>query len=129
MVYKTSDWRQSAAVEDVGNGAKALVVVTPGATAENPKGTPESAWFSQKTVSASANALPNRALINGLVVKAKSTNAGPVFVGLADVTAVDTGSGSGFKLLPGESLSISVVNASIIHVAGTPGDVVYVAGS
>lgn len=83
----------------------------------------------QKTVSASAAALASNALVNGVVVKAKSGNAGPVWVGAPGMTATDDGTGAGYKLLPGEAASFAVSNTNAIYVIGTAGDVVYFEGN
>lgn len=83
----------------------------------------------QQVVTATATALTTAALQNGLVVKAKSTNVGKVFVGGASVNATDDGTGNGFALLPGEAISIPVSTSANTFIIGTLNDVVYVIGS
>jgi len=82
------------------------------------------------TVTGTSVALPSNALLNGVVVKSKSTNnvAGG-FVGGATVTTTDDGSGNGFKLAPGEGISIGVSNTNSVYVNGTAGDIFYFAGN
>jgi hypothetical protein len=83
----------------------------------------------QKAVSATAAALGSAALANGVVIKARATNAGPVWIGAAGVTTTDDGTGAGYKLLPGEAASFAVSNTNAIYIVGTAGDVVYYEGN
>lgn len=80
-------------------------------------------------VTGTAVPLPNYPLINGLVVKAKSTNAANGFVGGAGVTTADDGTGAGYRIMPGEAWSGAVQNARSIYVNGTAGDVYYYSGN
>lgn len=86
-------------------------------------------YADQQVVTASAVALTARAMVNGLSLRAKSTNVGAVFVGAAGVTATDDGTGNGFALLPGASVSLPVSNASAVFIIGTANDIVYVIGN
>ena len=86
-------------------------------------------YADQQVVTASAVALTTRALSNGVVIKAKPTNAGPVFVGASGVTATNDGSGNGFALAAGEAISLSVNTTAGIFIIGTASDIVYVIGS
>ena len=90
---------------------------------------PAAIYTDQQAVTASAVALTSQALTNGLVIKAKDTNAGNVFVGGATVNTTDDGSGNGYRLKPGESIAFGVTNANAIYIIGTASDVVYVAGN
>lgn len=83
----------------------------------------------QQVVTASAAALTTTALSNGLTIKAKNTNAGPVFVGTAGVTATNDGTGNGFALQAGEAISLPVNTSAGIFIVGTLNDIVYVIGS
>jgi len=83
----------------------------------------------QRTVAAVAAALGSAALVNGVAVKARSSNLGPVWVGGAGVTTADDGTGAGYKLLPGEAASFAVSNISAIYIVGAAGDVVYYEGN
>lgn len=94
-----------------------------------PAGIAASVYSDQQVVTASAVALTARALVNGLSLRAKSTNAGMVFVGPAGVTATDDGTGNGFALPPGAAISLPVSNASAVFIIGTLNDVVYVTGN
>lgn len=86
-------------------------------------------YADQQVVTAAAAALATRALVNGVSIKAKSTNAGKVFVGASGVTATDDGTGNGFALNPGDAISLPVNTTAGIFVIGTLNDVVYVIGS
>lgn len=99
-------------------------VTFPGRTTANPNVNPTTVYSAQQTVTASAVALAAQALVNGIVVKAKSTNAGTVYVGPSGVTT-----GTGYPLLAGEAISFGVTNASAVFIIGTASDVVYVAGN
>ncbi|QGM45843.1 hypothetical protein [Methylocystis heyeri] len=93
--------------------------------------TPASLFVGQIKIATTgaAVALPSQALLNGVVVKAKISNAGNGFVGAAGVTTTDDGTGAGYRLLPGEAWSGAVLNASSIYVNGTAGDVYYYTGN
>jgi hypothetical protein len=77
----------------------------------------------------SAVALPSQALLNGVVIKAKISNAANGFVGATGVTTTDDGAGNGYRIMPGEAWSGAVLNASSIYVNGTAGDVYYYTGN
>jgi hypothetical protein len=64
-----------------------------------------------------------------VLIRAKSTNAGPVFVGAAGVTTTNDGTGNGFALAAGESVSIAVNTTAGVFIIGTLNDIVYVIGS
>lgn len=83
----------------------------------------------QYKVTATATAIGSGALVNGVVVKAKSTNAGTVWVGGSGVTTTDDGTGNGFALAAGDAVSFSVSNLSAIYAKGTANDVLYFAGN
>jgi hypothetical protein len=104
----------------------AVVVVGEDGT---PAGIAASAYSDQQVVTASAVALTARALVNGLVLRAKETNVGKVFVGASGVTATDDGTGNGFAVPPGATISLPVSNASAVFIIGTLNDVVYVTGN
>lgn len=81
-----------------------------------------------------AVALPNVSLVNGIVVKAKTSNAtqtsaSPGVVGPAGVTTVIDGTGSGYPLAPGEAASFACSNANAVSVNGTAGDVFFYEGN
>ncbi len=81
-----------------------------------------------------AVALPNVALANGIVVKAKTSNAAqtsaaPGVVGPAGVSTVIDGTGPGYPLAPGEAASFACSNANLVFVNGTAGDVFFFEGN
>lgn len=55
----------------------------------------------------------------GLIVKAKSTNTGNVFIGPSSVTTAN-----GLIVEPGEALPVDLIIPSALWVVGTSGDVV-----
>lgn len=73
--------------------------------------------------------LPSNTLKNGVVIKAKSSNAQPLFVGASGVTTTDDGTGTGYKLEAGEAVSFAVANSNTIYINGTAGDSVYFSGN
>jgi hypothetical protein len=86
-------------------------------------------YADQQVVTASAVALATQALVNGVTIRAKTTNVGGVFVGATGVTATDDGTGNGFKLMPGEAISYSISTTAGIFIIGTLNDIVYVTGN
>lgn len=79
-------------------------------------------------VTGTAVQLPAAVLLNGVVVKAKSSNAAQTAtvsgtVGSAGVTNVADGTGTGYLLAPGEASSFAVPNANALYVNGTAGDI------
>lgn len=63
-------------------------------------------------------------LVNGLIVKSKSSNnAAGQTVGPAGVTNVTNGTGNGYILDAGEAASFGVTNVNAVYVNGTAGDV------
>lgn len=112
----TYPWRQQA----VDSSGRAAVIAL----------NPTSGYTAQKAVTASPAALTSQALTNGLVIKAKSTNSGIVFVGGATVNTTYDGTGNGYPLEAGEAVSFGVTNANALYVIGTVvGDVISVAGN
>jgi len=86
-------------------------------------------YADQQVVTATAAALTPQTLTNGVSIKAKSSNAGAVFVGAAGVTAADNGTGNGFSLRPGEAVNLPITSTAGIFVIGTLNDVIYVIGN
>lgn len=79
----------------------------------------------QYKVTASATVISSSvALANGVVIKAKSTNAGTVFLGGSGVTTTYDGTGNGYALGPGEAASFPVNNLNLIYAIGTANDVI-----
>lgn len=68
--------------------------------------------------------LPSNALVNGLVVKAKSTNSASCgTVGKSGTTNTYDGTGNGYGLCPGEAASFAVPNSNLLFVNGTGTDI------
>lgn len=59
------------------------------------------------------------ALSNGLIVTASPNNTGTLTVGPAGVNNTVSGTGNGYRLAPGQSMSFAVSNASAVWVNGT----------
>lgn len=97
--------------------------------AMNPNLNPKRVWCAQQAVTAGAVALPYQILANGFVLTAKSTNAGSVWVGDSGVNTTDDGTGTGYKLVPGQSISFGITNPNGVYIIGTASDVVYMAGN
>lgn len=90
---------------------------------------PASAVLFQYKVTAAAVQMAANVLVNGLALKAKNTNAGPVFIGGAGVTATNDGTGNSFALYPGDTLSLAISNSNVLYAIGTANDVLYFAGN
>lgn len=125
--FSFSDWLSGTAVDD--NGHKAFQLDVNVASAAST--TPATIYTDQQAVTATATQLTAQALVNGVVLTAKDTNAGNVFIGFDNtVTTTDDGTGKGYRLKPGQSSpGFGVTNASAIWIIGTANDVVYVAGN
>ncbi len=107
------------------SAANPLPTVLAGGSASNPNGNPAAPYTGQQALTTAAAALPNRALVNGIVVQALSSNTGTVYVGPAGVT-----SATGYPLAPGQAVSFGVTNANSIAILGqTTTDLVAFAGS
>jgi hypothetical protein len=91
---------------------------------------PSSFGAGQLKLNGSAQNMATLALVNGVIIKAKSSNAGKVFVGTSNaVTTTDDGTGNGYALAAGEAISIAVNNLNLVYVIGTNNDVVYYTGN
>lgn len=123
--YQKADGLNAQAVSD----AYPLPTKVAGGSAANPNGNPSTIYADQQVVTASAAALTAQALVNGIAITAKSTNTGKVFVGGAAVTTTDDGTGNGYPLSAGQSVTLSVSNASAIYIVGTLNDIIYLVGN
>jgi hypothetical protein len=88
--------------------------------------------FSGQVVIAVTNTavcLPSNTTSNGTVLKARTANTGNGFVGGQNVTTTDTGAGNGYRLLPGEAISLASSNTATLCVNGTAGDIYYFIGN
>lgn len=68
-------------------------------------------------------------MANGVIISALAANSGPVTLGGSDVTSDIDGSGNGYILEAGASVSFAGDNTSDIYINGTAGDIVSFAGS
>lgn len=76
-----------------------------------------------------AQALQNLPLKNGIVVTARDENSSAIWVGSSDVTSTDDGTGKGYRLTPGQSISFAVENANSVYLIGPVGQIFYYAGN
>lgn len=83
----------------------------------------------QAQMTGSAVQLTAGALLNGVIITARSSNAAPVELGLASVTNTINGTGNGYILEAGTSISFAVTDVSTIYAIGNSGDVISWAGS
>lgn len=87
-------------------------------------------YADQQVVTASAAALAvSGQLKSGCVLRARTANIGPVCVGGSTVTATVDGSGNGFALYPGESVSLPLNLVQAAFIVGTAGDIIDVIGA
>jgi hypothetical protein len=75
------------------------------------------------------NAGTTQALTNGLIISAPAGNVAPIAVGGSNVTNTANGSGNGYLIAPGASVSFAMANTNQIWINGTSGDYVSWAGS
>lgn len=71
----------------------------------------------------------SQVLINGVIVSAKGINTQSITLGTATVTNTVDGTGNGYILAPGASISFAVSNINQIWINGTANDLVSYAGS
>lgn len=83
----------------------------------------------QTKMTGSAVQLGSNILLNGVIVTAKSTNAAPIVIGGSGVTATVDGTGNGYILEAGASVSWAVTNTNVLYAIGTSADVLSFAGS
>ena len=73
--------------------------------------------------------LGSNVLTNGVIVSAKSGNAAVVTIGGSAVTNTVDGTGNGYILAAGASVSFAVSNTNALYLNGTAGDIISFAGS
>lgn len=73
--------------------------------------------------------LGGTALSNGVVITANLNNSGPIFVGNTGVTTTNDGTGNGYALQPGASITYQINSLSSIYLNGTAGDFVTYTGN
>lgn len=71
----------------------------------------------------------SQALSNGLIISAPSGNAAVICIGGSGVNNTSDGTGNGYLLAAGASVSFAVGNTNDIYINGTSGDFVSWAGS
>lgn len=73
--------------------------------------------------------LPSHALTNGVIITAKSSNTNSITIGGSGVTNIIDGTGNGYILEAGSSISFAVTNTDVLYINGTAGDLISFAGS
>lgn len=73
--------------------------------------------------------LGSNVLLNGVIITALSTNAATIEIGGSGVTNTTDGTGNGYILAAGASVSFAVTNTNVLWINGTSGDIVSFAGS
>jgi len=87
--------------------------------------------FGQAKITSTGTAvqLAVNALTNGVIVTAYSSNAAPISIGGSSVTNTVDGTGNGYILEAGGSVSFACQDMSELWINGTSGDIVSMAGS
>lgn len=68
-------------------------------------------------------------LLNGVILTAKSSNSAPIVIGGSGVTNTTDGTGNGYILEAGTSVSFAVTDISNLYAIGTSNDVLSWSGS
>ncbi|HUD06475.1 MAG TPA: hypothetical protein VMR34_01175 [Candidatus Saccharimonadales bacterium] len=71
----------------------------------------------------------SQVLTNGIIISASSANVASISVGGSGVNNTTGGTGNGYLLPPGASISFAMVNTNDLYINGTAGDYVSWAGS
>lgn len=71
----------------------------------------------------------SQVLTNGIIISAPASNAAAISVGGSGVNNTTGGTGNGYLLVPGASISFAMVNTNDLWINGTSGDYVSWAGS
>ena|ERR1035437_8921170 len=79
--------------------------------------------YGQIVMTGSAIQLPSGLANNGVILQAKSSNAGNLLIGGASVTITEDGTGNGFILEPGFQITFAADNSNEIYVIGAVSDV------
>lgn len=83
----------------------------------------------QLKLTGSVQQLTAGVLNNGVIFTAKSTNVAPIVIGGSSVTNTVDGTGNGYVLEAGASISGGLVDVSNAYVIGTSNDVISWMGS
>src|SRR5579875_936932 len=129
----------SVAIDDPNNPAHTLapnadgslnVDITGGSGGGGSVGT--ATYISQVKVATTGTAVPlassSTTLTQGVVVTANSSNVGTIFVGGSGVINTGGGTGNGYLLVAGASVSIPINNLNAVYINGTANDFVSYVG-
>ena len=72
---------------------------------------------------------PANLLHNGIIITARSANLADMYLGNSNVQNLGDGTGNGYILEAGNSISYAIRDASILYVNGREGDMLSFAGS
>jgi hypothetical protein len=79
---------------------------------------------SKIAVTGTAVQLGSNTLTNGVIITALSTNTAAITIGGASVTNTINGTGNGYILEAGASVSIAATNTNVLYINGTSGDII-----
>lgn len=87
--------------------------------------------INQKKIAVTGTAvqLQSNTLVNGVIITAYSGNTNPITIGGSGVTNTFDGTGNGYILEAGSSVSFGVTNTNVLYINGTSGDYISFAGS
>lgn len=118
------------------DGSGNLLTSTSNALDVNLKGNPlvTSPLVGQSKIASSGTAVnlnggTTQPLTNGIIITAPSGNTAPIAVGGSGVNNTSGGTGNGYQLAAGASISFAIANTNDIWINGTSGDYVSWAGS
>jgi len=80
-------------------------------------------------VTGTAVQFPSNNLHNGIIITGKSSNLADMYLGNSDVGNLGDGTGKGYILEAGNSISYAIRDTSTLYVNGTAGDILSYAGS
>ena len=85
-----------------------------------------SGFFGQAKIAVTGTAvqLATNTLTNGVIITALSTNSGIIKIGGSGVTNVSDGTGNGYLLEAGGSISVASTNTNVLYINGTAGDII-----
>ena len=80
-------------------------------------------------VTGTAVQLGTNTLLNGVIITAASANVATITIGTSAVTNTVDGTGNGYILAAGASISFAVNNTNVLYINGTAEDIISFSGS
>jgi hypothetical protein len=100
------------------------------ATISTQAANPSTVYVNTVTPGITASQFPSQVLVNGVIIKALSTNTAKIFIGGSSAVTDAIGAAPGYPLAPGEAASVAVTNLSAVWAIGdTPTDAVAILGN